>query len=76
LLTKMIVAGKANVRATTWMKRMDIIPIQIIIPSVGRGALVVDGNIDKYGATVYTSGNSSRARRKDFAVLSAVLMWG
>ncbi len=50
MLMRIVVAGPANVRATTKRKRRDVTPTQISTPVFSLGGGVVDGMRERSGA--------------------------
>lgn len=64
LLSRMMVAGRAKVRAATCKNNTKEIPSQTAAPEAGSGAFDVDGRSAMYGARKYAAGKRIKEPRK------------
>lgn len=64
MLSKMILAGSANVLAATCSIRTALMPSQTQDPEAGYGDGLLEGNSAMYGARKYASGKRKSEARK------------
>ena len=64
LLSRIIVAGRAKVRAATCKNNTKEMPSQTAAPEAGSGAFDVDGKSAIYGARKYAAGKRIKEPRK------------
>lgn len=76
LLTRIVVAGRANVLPETWRNRTRQRDIQIKGPVFECGAGSLDGTSERYGTRIYAKGKQQRNILQDLTVPSLAFTSG